>query len=135
MKSNFTPDLIGIKFNSPVALSQLEMENVNIGSSNTINGFATGINIGSQNSLISYTSGDVYATIQLTGITGKGAGQTPFTGVTGTYLAFVKESTADRHINIGYSNKVDGGTEGYNFGSNNRATYIEDTVHKQLFGI
>ena len=114
-----TAFLSGFRFNCPVSFPKIEMEGIDIGDSNNITGFATGINIGSRNFISSSNSKEIYFTIGLTGITGLGAGQTPFTGVTGTALQLVGFREVDECLNLGFSNNADSSNQAYNIGALN----------------
>jgi hypothetical protein len=117
---SYTRGLSGIRFNSPVSFPRIEMEEINIGDSNSITGYTTGINVGSRNLILSNQSDALYNLINLTGITGTAPGQTPFTGITGQRLVFIGSLAKKRNANFGYENSTDNGGEVYNFGSSNR---------------
>jgi hypothetical protein len=118
---SYTPGLSGISFNCPVSFPRIEMEEINIGDSNSITGYTTGINVGSRNFIFSNESNALYTLVNLTGITGLSAGQTPFTGITGQKLIFVRSLGKNRNANFGYENSIENGKEVYNFGSSNKS--------------
>ena len=114
-----TPNLSGIRFFCPISSPRIEMEYINIGNSNTISGYVTGINIGSQNRISSSNSSDLYSTVIMTGITGLGVGQTPFTGVTGYQTNLIGVVAKDRSFNLGSFNSIENSDLANNFGSSN----------------
>jgi hypothetical protein len=111
-----TPNLSGLRFFCPVSLSRLEMEYIDIGNSNIINGYVTGINIGSENYIYSKNQTGFYNTVILTGITGTAPGQTPFTGITGYENVLVGVLPKDRNFNLGSFNSITNTNLGNNFG-------------------
>jgi hypothetical protein len=114
-----TPNISGLRFFCPVSLKKLEMEYIDIGNSNIIGGYVTGINIGSQNYIYGENESGFYTTVTLTGITGTAPNQTPFTGVTGYKNVLVGLVAKDRNFNLGYFNSITNTNFGNNLGSDN----------------
>jgi len=114
-----TPNISGLRFFCPVSLKKLEMEYIDIGNSNIISGYVTGINIGSQNYIYAKNQSGFYTTVVLTGITGTAPNQTPFTGVTGYENILIGVVPKDRNFNLGYFNSITNTNLGNNFGSDN----------------
>lgn len=132
MSKYSTPFLSGLRFNCPVSFPRIEMEQINIGDSNVITGFATGINIGSKNSIFSSRNKEIYVLVYLTGITGLGVGQTPFTGITGIGSSLVGFREEDENFNLGFSNIVDRGNQIYNIGAFNSSSKSSNLVQLGL---